>query len=56
MLAGRHRRRGADAVYVAVALRYSAVLVTLDRQQQELSDDVVTVRTPADVLAGRPSS
>lgn len=33
-LAARHRLRGADAVYVSVALLYGARLVTLDHEQE----------------------
>jgi hypothetical protein len=42
--------RGADAVYIAVARRYSSILVSLDREQRERAATVVTARTPTDVL------
>ena len=44
--AARHRLRGSDAIYVAVAQRFGASLITLDREQQ--------VRAPASVRASAP--
>lgn len=50
-LAAEARLRGADAVYAAVARRYSAALVTLDRQQlQRLPPHCITL-SPAQALA-----
>ena len=49
--AAQHRLRGSDAVYAAVALRFGSVLVTLDREQRERLDKVLTSRHPAQVLA-----
>lgn len=46
-LAARHRLRGADAVYAAVAEQYHATLVTNDRQQLERLSDVLPVARPA---------
>jgi predicted nucleic acid-binding protein len=43
--------RGSDAVYAAVALRFGSTLVTLDRQQRERVDGVVSTRYPAEMLA-----
>ncbi|MEJ5310783.1 MAG: type II toxin-antitoxin system VapC family toxin [Anaerolineae bacterium] len=43
-LAARHRLRGSDAVYVAVARRFGATLVTLDAEQGERAGAVVKVR------------
>lgn len=43
-LAGRHRLRGSDAVYVAVAQRFGATLVTLEAEQGERAGVVVPVR------------
>ena len=40
------RRRGADAMYVTVALAFSIPLVTWDREQQQRAQAVVTVQTP----------
>lgn len=50
-LAARHRLRGGDAVYVAVALRFGAVLVTRDREQHDRAAPAVAARTPAEMLA-----
>jgi hypothetical protein len=40
-----------DAIYVAVARRYSCALVTLDDDPHRRAGAVVTVLTPADALA-----
>lgn len=48
-IAARHRLRGSDAVYVAVARRFGAALVTLDAEQQERAAAVVPARRPEDV-------
>ncbi|MDP2777741.1 MAG: PIN domain-containing protein [Anaerolineales bacterium] len=45
-LAAKHRLRGSDAIYAAVALRFGAELVTLDRDQLERLPKVLSVRTP----------
>jgi len=45
-IAARHRLRGIDAVYVAVARRFATPLVTLDAEQLERAQAVVTVRKP----------
>jgi predicted nucleic acid-binding protein len=50
-LAAQHRIRGCDAIYVALALRRNAVLITLDRQQRERVPTTVTARTPSEELA-----
>nr|BAL56619.1 PilT domain-containing protein [uncultured prokaryote] len=50
-LAAEHRLRGADGVYAAVARRYGAALVTLDRQQLERLPPDLPVLTPAQALA-----
>lgn len=50
-LAAEYRLRGADAVYAAVARRYGAILVTLDRQQLERLLPALPVLTPAEALA-----
>lgn len=49
--AASYRISGCDAVYVALAQKLSAVLITLDRQQRERSPRTVVAQTPADVLA-----
>lgn len=46
----RHRLRGSDAVFAAVALQHDATLVTLDRQQLERMASVITTTTPAQLL------
>lgn len=50
-LGAKHRLRGADAVYAAVAGRYRTMLVTCDRQQLEGLRSVFLVLTPAEALA-----
>ncbi len=48
-IAARHRLRGSDAVYVAVARRFGAALVTLDAEQQERAAVIVPARRLEDV-------
>jgi len=50
-VAARHRLRGSDAVYTAVALRFGSVLVTLDREQRDRVASALPARHPAEVLA-----
>ncbi len=50
-LAARHRLRGTDAVYAAVAQRHGAVLVTNDRQQLERLKSILPVVRPGQALA-----
>jgi len=50
-IAARQRIRGCDAVYVALARREQAILITLDDQQRERAPSSVTARTPAQALA-----
>jgi len=45
-VAAHHRLRGSDAVYVAVARRFGATLVTLDDEQQTRASAVVAVQRP----------
>jgi len=45
-VAAKHRLRGSDAVYAAVALRFGTELITLDREQLERLPKVLSVRTP----------
>ena len=45
-VAAKHRLRGSDAVYAAVALRFGTQLITLDREQLERLPKVLQVRTP----------
>jgi predicted nucleic acid-binding protein len=45
-LAAEHALRGADAVYVATALRLGLPLVSLDQQQLDRAQAVITVITP----------
>ncbi len=49
-LAAQYRLRGADAVYVAVAVRFGSILVTRDKEQRERVNDVITVRWPFEAL------
>ena len=50
-IAVQHQLRGSDAVYVAVARRYRATLVTLDREQRARVSSVVATLSPAEVMA-----
>ena len=50
-IAAKYRLRGSDAVYVAVARRYGATLVTLDREQRERAAAVVETLSPAEAVA-----
>ena len=50
-IAARQRIRGCDAVYVALAYREQAVLISLDSQQRERAPSSVTAYTPAQALA-----
>ena len=50
-IAAQHRLRGSDAVYAAVALRFGATLVTLDREHLTRLNTLLPVRTPAQALA-----
>jgi len=43
--------KGADAVYIAVALRHGCILVTLDQEQATRAAPIVPVMTPQAVLA-----
>ncbi len=45
-IAAYHRLRGSDAVYVAVARRFGATLITLDAYQQERAAALVPVQRP----------
>ncbi len=45
-IAARHRLRGSDAVYVAVARRFGATLLTLDAEQRERAAAIVPVHWP----------
>ncbi len=48
-IAARHRLRGSDAVYAAVALQFATTLVTLDREQREHVSGIVPTRTPSEI-------
>lgn len=45
-IAANHRLRGSDAVYAAVAMRFGAELITLDREQLDRLPEVLAVRSP----------
>ena len=45
-IAARHRLRGSDAVYAAVAVRFATSLVTLDMEQLLRVKKAVSVRKP----------
>ena len=50
-LAARHRLRGADAVYAAVALAHGCDLVSLDHEHLTRLPSVLHTITPGDALA-----
>jgi predicted nucleic acid-binding protein len=52
-LAVTHRLRGADAVYLIVARRYGAMLVSRDQEQRARGAAITTCRTPDEALARR---
>lgn len=52
-LAAAHRLRGADAVYVNVALRYGTTLVSRDEQQRLRASAAVACQTPGEALRTR---
>jgi predicted nucleic acid-binding protein len=45
-IAAKHRLRGSDAVYAAVALRFGTELITLDKEQVARLPKVLTVKMP----------
>ena len=49
-LAARHRLRGADAVYLAVARRYGTTLVSRDDEQRTRGASVTLCQTPEEAL------
>jgi predicted nucleic acid-binding protein len=49
-VAARHSLRGADAIYVATALRYGAILVTLDTEQRRRAPKAARPCTPDEAL------
>jgi len=49
-VAADYRLRGSDAVYIAVALRFGATLVTLDQEQAARVASVLTARDPLEAL------
>lgn len=51
-IAARLALRGADAVYVSLAVDLDVPLVTWDRQQRERSTSVISVASPAEDLQG----
>lgn len=53
-IAAACRLRGADAVYVAVAERFSTTLITWDTEMLERAPAVVPTLSPADWLARQP--
>ena len=53
-IAADARLRGADAIYVAVARRHGAVLVSLDTEQRRRVAALITALTPSEVLTNFP--
>jgi predicted nucleic acid-binding protein len=45
-IAANQRLRGSDAVYAAVALRFGAELITLDKEQLDRLPSLLSVRAP----------
>jgi predicted nucleic acid-binding protein len=52
--AAQFRLRGSDAVCAAVALRFGAKMITLDREQRERLGAALATQTPAEALASGP--
>jgi predicted nucleic acid-binding protein len=50
-IAADYALRGMDAIYVAVARQYGCTLVTLDAEIEQRVGSIVTVQTPAALLA-----
>jgi len=50
-VAALYSLRSSDAVYAAVALRFSSTLITLDQEQHQRVASVITTRTPAEAIA-----
>ncbi len=48
-IAAKHRLRGSDTVYLAVAHHYGTALVTLDQEQYNRGSEIVPTRTPTEV-------
>lgn len=55
-IAGLQRIRGCDAIYVALAQRQTADLVTLDSEQSQRAPTAVRTWTPGELLAAWPAS
>lgn len=55
-LAAHHRLRGADAVYLAVAQRYAARLISRDDEQRSRGAAVATCQTPEDAVNERQAA
>ena len=51
-VAVKHRLRGSDSVYVAVARQQGTTLVTLDQEQYKRGSEAVPSQTPSEVLDG----
>ncbi|MEM7537463.1 MAG: PIN domain-containing protein [Chloroflexota bacterium] len=49
-LASTHKLRGADAIYAAVAVQHSCILVSLDNEHLTRLTSILTVQTPTDTL------
>ena len=52
-MAAQYRLRGSDAVYAAVALRFGASLLTVDREQRERVAGVQPAYTPVETTNER---
>ncbi|MDM8557987.1 type II toxin-antitoxin system VapC family toxin [Candidatus Parabeggiatoa sp. HSG14] len=50
-VAANYQLRGADAVYVAVALRYNTSLISLDQEHLTRVTSIIPTLTPAQALA-----
>ena len=55
-IAAHYSLRGSDATYAAVALRFGATLITLDREQRELVPGILPTRSPSEAVAERAQS
>jgi len=50
--AAKYKLRGSEAIYAAVAIRFGAQLVTLDREQMERLKEAVKTREPSSQAMG----
>ncbi|PKP60785.1 MAG: hypothetical protein CVT88_02055 [Candidatus Altiarchaeales archaeon HGW-Altiarchaeales-1] len=50
-IAAKYRTRGADSLYIAVALTHKVTLITLDKEQKDRGNKILKVITPKEELS-----